>query len=82
VIVNPDGKAENVTYTRRSGVDVMDYAATGAAQRATYLPAVDNGVPMQEHMRLRVVFNQVCSPAASGLYECFNFNNARGLGRP
>jgi TonB family protein len=82
VIVNSDGKAENVTYTRRSGVDAMDYAATSAARKATYLPAVDNGIPVQEHMSLRLEFHQVCSAAAASGAECFNFNNARGLGRP
>jgi len=82
VIVKPDGKAENATFIRRSGVDVMDDAARAAARRATYLPALDNGVAVQEHMRLTVEFNQVCSPAAAGVNDCFDFNNAHGLGRP
>jgi len=82
VLVGPDGKAETVTYTRHSGVDVMDYAANGAAKRATYLPAVENGVAVKAHLSLPVEFGQVCSAAASGVSECFDFNNARGLGRP
>jgi len=82
VIVTPDGKAENVTYTKRSGVDVMDDAARAAARRAAYLPAVDNGGPVLEHMRLTIVFGQVCSPAAMGVNDCFDFNNAHGLDRP
>ena len=82
VIVNPEGKTQKVTYTRKRGVDAMDYAANGAARRATYLPAMDNGVAVQEHMSLTVEFHQECSRAALGVIECMNFNNARGLGRP
>jgi len=82
VIVKPDGKAQSAAYTRRSGVDVMDVAARAAALKATYLPAVENGVAVQEHLRLTLEFNQVCSAAANGVNECSDFNNARGLGRP
>ncbi len=49
-VVSPGGKADNITFTRRRGVDAMDEAAISAARKATYLPAVDNGTAVQQHL--------------------------------
>ena len=69
VVVQPDGTAGAIKITRRSGFDPMDRAAVGAARRAVYLPAVENGVAVTAHMPLTINFKILC-PGEFSLVSC------------
>src|SRR5262245_54519552 len=65
ILVQADGKAGAVKVTKPSGFDPMDRAAVGAARRAVYLPAVENGVAVSAHMPMTVGYRLICPGEAS-----------------
>ena len=69
VVVNPDGTAGAIKVTKRSGFDPIDRAAVGAAKRAVYLPAVENGVAVSSHLPFRIDFKLLC-PGEFSLVSC------------
>jgi TonB family protein len=71
VLVQPDGKAQNVTVAESSGFDAYDQAAVAAARSATYLPAVDHGMAVASPLNYDVSFGFLCNRAA-GDFTCDN----------
>jgi TonB family protein len=64
ILVQPDGRAQNVTLAETSGFDPYDEAAVAAARSATYLPGVDHGMAVEGHLDYDVSFGFLCNRAA------------------
>jgi TonB family protein len=71
ILVQRDGKAGDVKLVETSGYDLYDREAIRAAQSATYLPALDNGMPVESRMDYEVSFGLLCNRAA-GNTTCDN----------
>jgi TonB family protein len=71
ILVRPDGTAGDVDIATASGFDLYDRTAATAARRATYLPAVDNGMPVEARMTYAVSFGLLCN-RATGNSTCDN----------
>src|SRR5262245_54700654 len=56
ITVQPDGKAADVEMVKSSGFDRYDSAARQAAREATYLPALNRGMPVEARMEYEVSF--------------------------
>jgi TonB family protein len=67
ILVKKDGTAGTIKIVQRSGYDPFDSAAVGGARRATYLPAVDHGMPVDAYMPYEVNFRLLCAPEATGM---------------
>jgi TonB family protein len=63
IIVGKDGKARDVQIAQSSGFDLYDRAALSAARRATYLPAMDRGMPVESRLDYDVSFGLLCNKA-------------------
>lgn len=70
IVVQADGKARDVDLVKRSGFDRYDSAARQAALAATYLPAVNHGMPVESRMDYAVSFGLLCNRAASRSVDC------------
>ena len=64
ILVQPDGRASDVTLATSSGFDPYDQAAVAAARMATYLPAVDHGLAVASPLNYDVSFGFLCNRAA------------------
>ena len=64
ILVQPDGRASEVTLATSSGFDAFDEAAVGAARMATYLPAVEHGMAVASPLSYDVSFGFLCNRAA------------------
>ena len=64
ILVQPDGRASDVTLAMSSGFDPYDQAAVAAARMATYLPAVDHGMAVSSPLNYDVSFGFLCNRAA------------------
>ena len=64
VLVQPDGRASEVTVATSSGFGPYDEAAVGAARMATYLPAVDHGMAVASPLDYDVSFGFLFNRAA------------------
>jgi TonB family protein len=64
ILVQPDGRASDVTLATSSGFDAYDQAAVAAARMATYLPAVDHGMAVASSLDYDVSFGFLCNRAA------------------
>ena len=63
IVVGTDGKARDVQIAQSSGFDGYDRAALSAARRATYLPAMDHGMPVESRLDYDVSFGLLCNRA-------------------
>lgn len=70
IVVQADGKARDVDVVKRSGFDRYDSAARQAALAATYLPALNHGMPVESRMDYAVSFGLLCNRAASRSVDC------------
>jgi TonB family protein len=64
ILVQPDGRASDVTLAMSSGFDPYDQSAVAAARMATYLPAVDHGMAVASPLSYDVSFGFLCNRAA------------------
>jgi TonB family protein len=64
ILVQQDGKASDVKVAQTSGFDPFDQAAIEAAKDATYLPAMNHGMPVESQMAYDVSFGFLCNRAA------------------
>lgn len=64
ILVRPDGTAGDVDIAASSGFDLYDKTAMAAARKASYLPAVSNGMPVEARMAYDVSFGLLCNRAA------------------
>lgn len=71
ILVQQDGKAQDVKVATSSGFDPFDGAAVEAARSATYLPAVDHGMAVESRLDHDVSFGFLCNRAA-GNVTCDN----------
>ena len=71
IVVQPDGKAEDVTLAESSGFGPYDETAVAAARSATYLPGMDHGMAVESRMAYDVSFGFLCNRAA-GDFTCDN----------
>jgi TonB family protein len=69
VVVEASGKAGAIRITKQSGFDPIDRAAVGAARRAIYLPAVEDGMAVSSHLPLKIDFILRC-PGDYNLVSC------------
>lgn len=67
ILVQPDGRATDVTLATSSGFDPYDEAAVAAARMATYLPAVDHGMAVASPLAYDVSFGFLCNRAAGDI---------------
>ena len=67
ILVEADGKAGEVKVADSSGYDGYDRAARAAALKATYRPAMVNGMPVQARMTYDVSFGLLCNRAAGNV---------------
>ena len=67
ILVQPDGRASDVTLAETSGYDPYDGAAIEAARKAAYLPAMDHGMAVESRFAYDVSFGFLCNPAAGGI---------------
>ena len=67
ILVEADGKAGDVKVADSSGYDGYDRAARAAALKATYRPAMVNGMPVQSRMTYDVSFGLLCNRAAGNV---------------
>ena len=70
IVVEPGGKASDVDMVKSSGFDRYDSAARQAAREATYLPALNNGMPVEARMDYAVSFGLLCNRAAGARPDC------------
>ena len=63
ILVHADGKAGDVSVEKASGFDPYDQAAKEAAEKATYLPAVNSGKTVESRLNYDVSFGFLCNRA-------------------
>jgi TonB family protein len=64
ILVQPDGKAGDVSVAQTSGFDPYDGAAKEAARTAIYLPALNSGMTVESRLSYDVSFGFLCNRAA------------------
>jgi TonB family protein len=69
ILVRADGSVEDVDVAKSSGFDLYDKEAQSAARKATYLPAVNRGKPVESRVSYEVSFGLLCNRAA-GDHSC------------
>jgi len=69
ILVQQNGKTSDVKVATSSGFDRYDSAAVEAARAATYLPAMDHGMPVESRMDYEISFGLLCNRAA-GSFTC------------
>jgi len=70
ILVQQDGKTNDVKVTKSSGFAPYDSAAVVAARAAIYLPAMDHGMAVESRMDYDVSFGLLCNRAAGGSPTC------------
>jgi protein TonB len=71
ILVRQDGKAGDVMMVESSGFDPYDGAAVEAARNASYIPAMNRGMPVESRLDYEVSFGLLCNRAA-GNTTCDN----------
>jgi TonB family protein len=67
ILVQQDGKAANVDVADSSGFIPYDNAALAAVRGATFLPAINHGMPVESRMAYEVSFGLLCNRATGNL---------------
>ena len=67
IVVGRDGKAREVQIVQSSGFDAYDRAALSAARKATYLPAMDHGMPVESRLGYDISFGLLCNRATGNI---------------
>jgi TonB family protein len=72
ILVQRDGKAGDVDVADSSGFDPYDKAALAAVRGAIFLPAINQGMPVESRMAYEISFGLLCNRAAGGSPNCDN----------